>query len=51
VYLHTNKETCFNILITDLEEATECTLLGFVDDTKQGQPVNAFEGKAAIQRD
>lgn len=43
--------TCYNIFITGLAEVTECTLCMFVDDTKLGWLVNAFEGKAAVQRD
>lgn len=40
----------FHILISDLQEAMECTLGRFADDTKWGETADTLEGKAAFQR-
>ena len=41
----------FNLLISDLDEGTQCTLSKFVDDRKLGGVADTSAGCAAIQRD
>lgn len=41
----------FNVLISDLKEVIECTLIKFAVDTKLGGPVNILKGSATIQRE
>ena len=40
-----------NVLISDLKEVTECTLIKFAVDTVLGGPVNMLRGRATIQRE
>ncbi|KAK4826464.1 hypothetical protein QYF61_009191 [Mycteria americana] len=41
----------FHIFLKDLEEATECTLIRFPDDTKLEWPANMLEDRAAVKGD
>lgn len=40
----------FDIFINDLDDAVECTLSGFADDTKLGAVAGTLQGCAAAQR-
>lgn len=41
----------FNILINDLQKATQYPLIKFADDSKLGDTVNMLQGRATILRD
>lgn len=41
----------FYIILSDLEEATECAVIRLPEDTKLEGPANILESGAAMQRD